>query len=159
MRNKLLTSFLLFIVINSSYAGSPCSDEFNFYSSVEKYIQSCQSIGVLPSYYGEPNNSGTPRTTAKVVECQSLLAQAHSSANNLILSQYSDEEIVAANSCITISEEKTARVIMYKSMFGLNKSFGMISPCEDNVPIYQPSGGIIRYSELIEAMYPHLCTI
>lgn len=152
---KKITFLILNFGINY-LVNADCLQLNNYYTAMNKYINQCQSIGVMPAYYGEPNQSGTPRTTAKVLECIPLLQVVHLAANQLS-SYMPTPGDYSSLSCPVDGSSKTAMVIQYRGLFGLNKQFGLLSPCEDPFMVVQTGSTPIPFFEFNSILYPNLC--
>lgn len=152
MKKKILLFML--IIINNAYCD--CGSLNGYYNAVSKYIETCQSIGTMPSYYGEPNGDGTPQTTAKITQCIPLLQTVHVSATKLGMSPVMKD--FSELSCPIFPEQKVAPLLSYKGTFGLNATFGLLSLCDDPFIVNQvlpaPPIPLIEFNQLL---LPGLC--
>ncbi len=149
------TLFILGICsLQSLYAD--CGSLNAYYSSVSKYIETCQSIGTMPAYYGEPNGDGTPQTTRKITQCIPLLQMVHANATALGMTPVVKD--FSELGCPIFPEQKVAPLLPYKSTFGLNVSFGLLSLCDDPFIVNQvPPAPPIPLVEFNQLLLPGLC--
>lgn len=126
MKLKFILICLLFKFI---YAGG-CSSLQSYYASMKTYINQCKVIGQMPSCFGEPNEAGTPVTTATIAVCQGLWSTVQSTGLMLANSPFSPSD----NLCTYTSEQLNAEWLPYQGVLNNNVSFGLFNPCQDPNP-------------------------
>jgi len=109
-----------------AWAGG-CSMLTSYYSAMQSYLNSCKQVGQMPACFGEPNEAGTPITTATVSICQGLWTTVQTTGVALANSPFAPTD----NFCAYTMADLNARWLPYKYSLDYNVSYGLQNPCKD----------------------------
>ena len=127
---KKIAIICVFIVTANQSIASSCAQLTSYYASMKTYLTSCKQIGVMPGVFGEPNNNGTPITTATVSQCNGLQT-ANKIAAEMVISAPGTPGDVA---CFYPPAQLIATWSPFIPVLDNNSGFGLLNPCKDPDP-------------------------